>query len=86
VLAQRTCRGEHPQDIAAVIGCHRGTVYREWRRNGQDGQYFPARAQATAEARRRSSKAPWKMDHPPLAPMSRTNSPSTGRPSRSPDG
>jgi IS30 family transposase len=67
VLAQRTCRGEHPQDIAAVIRCHRGTVYREWGRNGQDGQYFPARAQAAADARRRSSKAPWKMGHPPLA-------------------
>jgi IS30 family transposase len=53
--------------MAAAIGCHRGTVYREWRRNGQDGQYFPARAQATADARRRSSKAPWKMDHPALA-------------------
>jgi IS30 family transposase len=67
VLAQRTCRGEHPQDIAAAIGCHPGTVYREWQRNGQDGQYFPARAQAAADARRRSSKAPWKMDHPALA-------------------
>ena len=66
VLAQRTCRGEHPQDIAGAIGCHRGTVYREWRRNGQDGEYFPARAQADADARRRSSKAPWKMDHPSL--------------------
>jgi IS30 family transposase len=67
VLAQRTCRGEHPDEIAAVLGCHRGTVYREWRRNGRDGEYFPARAQAAAAARRRASKAPWKMGHPPLA-------------------
>jgi len=67
VLAQRTCRGEHPNRIASAVGCHRGTVYREWRRNGQDGEYFPARAQAAADARRRSSKASWKMDHPPLA-------------------
>jgi IS30 family transposase len=67
VLAQRTCRGEHPRDIAAALGCHRGTVYRERRRNGADGEYFPARAQAAADARRRASKAPWKMEHEPLA-------------------
>jgi len=67
VLAQRTCRGEHPDQIAAALGCHRSTVYREWRRNGQDGDYFPARAQAATEARRQVSKAPWKMNHPPLA-------------------
>jgi len=67
VLAQRTCRGEHPDEIAAALGCHRSTVYREWRRNGQDGDYFPARAQAAAEARRCASKSPWKMNHPPLA-------------------
>jgi IS30 family transposase len=67
VLAQRTCRGEHPDEIAAALGCHRSTVYREWRRNGQDGDYFPARAQAATEARRRVGKSPWKMNHPPLA-------------------
>jgi IS30 family transposase len=70
VLAQRTCRGEHPDPRragAAALGCHRSTVYREWRRNGQDGDYFPARAQATTDARRRASKSPWKMNHPPLA-------------------
>jgi len=67
VLAQSTCRGEHPNQIAATLGCHRGTVYREWRRNGVDGEYFPARAQVAADARRRSSKSAWKMDHAPLA-------------------
>ena len=67
VLAQRTCRGEHPDDIAAAIGCHRGTVYRELRRNRTDEDYFPARAQAAADARRRSSKSAWKMEHVPLA-------------------
>jgi IS30 family transposase len=67
VLAQRTCRGEHPDEIAAALGCHRSTVYREWRRNGQDGDYFPARAQTATEARRRVGKSPWKMNHPPLA-------------------
>jgi IS30 family transposase len=67
VLAQRTARGEHPNQIAGAIGCHRGTVYREWRRNGADGEYFPARAQAAADGRRSASKAPWKMGHAPLA-------------------
>jgi IS30 family transposase len=41
-------------------------VYREWRRNGLEGEYFPARAQATADGRRLASKAPWKMAHAPL--------------------
>jgi transposase, IS30 family len=67
VLAQRSGRGEQPQDIAAALGCHRGTVYREWKRNGAEGEYFPARAQVAADARRRASKSPWKMDHEPLA-------------------
>lgn len=68
VLAQMICRGEHPKDIAAAIGCHRGTVYREMRRNrAEGGDYFPARAQAAADRRRRQSKSAWKMEHPPLA-------------------
>jgi len=67
VLAQMTCRGEHPDEIAGALGCHRSTVYREWRRNGQAGDYFPARAQAAAQARRRASQTPWKMNHAPLA-------------------
>jgi IS30 family transposase len=67
VLAQMTCKGEHPQDMAARVGCHRSTIYREWRRNGRDGDYFAAHAQAAADARRRASKTPWKMNHPPLA-------------------
>jgi IS30 family transposase len=67
VLAQMICRGEHPDDIAAAVGCHRGTVYRELRRNRTDESYFPARAQAVADGRRRASKSAWKMEHPPLA-------------------
>ena len=49
VLAQMPCRGEHPDDMAARLGCHRSTVYRERQRNGQEGEYFPARAQAAAD-------------------------------------
>jgi IS30 family transposase len=67
VLAQMACRGEHPNNIAAAIGCHRGTVYRELRRNRADEEYFPSRAQAAADGRRRCSKSAWKMEHPPLA-------------------
>jgi IS30 family transposase len=57
VLAQMTCRGQHPDQIAAALGCHRSTVYRERRRNGQEGDYFPARAQAAADASRRARAA-----------------------------
>lgn len=67
VLAQMSCRGEHPEDIAAALGCHRGTVYREVRRNRTGGDYFPARAQAAADGRRRFSKSAWKMECAPLA-------------------
>jgi IS30 family transposase len=62
-----TCRGEHPEAIATRLGCHVSTVYRERRRNGQEADYYPARAQALADERRRRSKSPWKMAYPPLA-------------------
>lgn len=67
VLAQRSAQGEHPDRIAAAVGCHRGTVYRELARNRTDGEYFPARAHAAAQRRRRASKSPWKLSGGPLA-------------------
>jgi IS30 family transposase len=66
VLAQRHARGEHPADIAAQLGCHARTVYRELKRNADDGQYYPARAQALADHRRRHSKHAWKLEDPAL--------------------
>jgi IS30 family transposase len=60
-------RGEAPEAVAERIGCHRSTIYRELLRNAEEGEYFPARGQVLAERRRRGSKVPWKMDHPPLA-------------------
>ena len=67
VLAQRTAQGEHPDRIAAALGYHRGTVYREWGRNRTAEGYFPARAHAGAQRRRRASKSPWKLSGGPLA-------------------
>ena len=66
VLAQRHAQGEHPADIAQELGCHVRTVYRELERNATAGQYYPARAQALADGRRRASKRPWKLENPAL--------------------
>jgi IS30 family transposase len=67
VVAQMVNQREGPEEIAGRIGCHRSTIYRELARNAENGEYFPARAQVLAERRRRASKVPWRMDHPPLA-------------------
>ena len=66
VLARRHARGEHPGDMAQELGCHVRTVYRELKRNASDGHYYPARAQALADQRRRASKRPWKLENPAL--------------------
>ena len=66
VLAQRHARGAHPAAMAEELGCDVSTIYRELARNATQGQYYPARAQALADQRRRASKAPWKLDNPPL--------------------
>lgn len=67
VLAQMHCQAREPEAMAAVLGCHPGTVYRELRRNRTAEGYFPARAQAAAQRRRRASKAAWKLAGGPLA-------------------
>ena len=66
VLAQSHARGQHPADMAAELGCHVRTIYRELERNATDGQYYPARAQALADGRHRASKQPWKLEDPAL--------------------
>ena len=66
VLAQSHARGQHPADMARELGCHVRTIYRELKRNVTDGHYYPARAQALADRRRRASKRPWKLEDPGL--------------------
>lgn len=66
VLAQRHARGEHPGVIARELGCHVRSIYRELNRNPTNGHYYPARAQAMADQRRRASKRPWKLEEPGL--------------------
>ena len=62
VLAQSHARGRHPADMADELSCHVRTIYRELKRNASDGPYYPARAQALADHRRRGSKRPWKLE------------------------
>ena len=63
VIAQRTAQGWCGGRIAGQLGCHPSTVARELVRNrGSDGAYFPSRAQAQADQRRRAAKRPWKLE------------------------
>jgi IS30 family transposase len=66
-LAIRLALGVTKVEVGQELGCHPGTIRRELKRNQTAGTYLPARAQALAEERRRSSKAPWKMERPDLA-------------------
>ena len=66
-LAIRLALGQTRVEVAGEMGCHPSTVLRECQRNGVEGTYLPALAQALAEERRRASKAPWKMGRADLA-------------------
>ena len=52
--------------MAAELGCHVRTIYRELERNATDGQHYPARAEALADGRLRARKQPWKLEDPAL--------------------
>ena len=75
VLAQRHARGGHPADIAQELGCHIRTVYREFQRNASEGHYYPARAQALADQRRRGRK---RRSSAPSLPSRRQQRPTFG--------
>jgi len=63
VIAQRTAQGWSQARIAGELDCHPSTLARELVRNrGLDGAYFPSRAQARADQRRRASKRFWKLE------------------------
>jgi transposase, IS30 family len=66
-LAIELALGKSKAQVARELGCDVTTVRRELRRNGANGTYLPARAQALAQQRRRDSKQPWKLSGPELA-------------------
>jgi len=50
--------GHNQSQIAAIVGCHKSTIFRELRRNcGQHG-YYPNQAQLLTRRRQRQSHAP----------------------------
>lgn len=61
----RLSRTDHSQkEIAAAMGRHRTTIYREKERNSGQRGYRPKQAQRLAEARRQASRRPCKLDDP----------------------
>ena len=68
VIAKMRAEGRSRTEIGRRLGVHRTTVGRELRRNAEGGgDYFPSRAQAQADRRRRQSKVPWKLERPEIA-------------------
>jgi IS30 family transposase len=67
IIAVRLAEGEYPSRIACELGRHHSSISAEIERNSIDGDYYPARAQALADRRRRQSKSPWKMEDPEIA-------------------
>jgi IS30 family transposase len=66
VIAQRNASGKFPTAIAEELGRDTSTISRELRRNRSQTGYFPARAHATAQQRRRERPLARKMDQPEL--------------------
>jgi len=67
IIALKLAEGESPNQIAQALGRHPSSVYAEIPRNSSDGTYYPAKAQAMADTRRRDSKSPWKMQDSDVA-------------------
>lgn len=66
VVAQRKAEGWLQKDIARELGRDKSTISRELSRNRSPNGYFPARAHAKAEQRRRERPLTRKMDQPAL--------------------
>ena len=61
----RLSRMDHSQqETAAAMGRHRTTIYREKKRNSGQRGYRPKQAQRLAEARRKASRRPCKLEDP----------------------
>ena len=61
-IAELTHRGFEQMEIARQIGRNPATIARELKRNRSGGEYFGARAQQTAERRRRGRPLTRKLD------------------------
>lgn len=59
-------RGESDQGIAARLGCHRSTIWREIRANGGRGRYRAFAAHARADDQARRPKQRWFEERPSL--------------------
>jgi len=57
-------KGKSPTEIAALMGRHRSTIYRELDRNSGQRGYRPQQAQRLADERRLASRRPRKLDDP----------------------
>jgi IS30 family transposase len=66
VIAQWNASGKFQTAIAEELGRDKSTISRELRRNRSQTGYFPARAHATAQQRRRERPLARKMDQPEL--------------------
>lgn len=66
IIALLQANGKSLGEIADRIGCHKGTVSREIKRNATGPIYVPLFAQDKASERRRNAKNPWRMNHPQL--------------------
>ena len=67
IIAVRLAEGENPNRIACELARHHSSISAEIERNSIDGDYYPSKAQALADCRRRQSKSPWKMEDPKVA-------------------
>jgi transposase, IS30 family len=50
--------GHNQSQIAALVGCHKSTIFRELRRNGGAQGYYPNQAQVLTRRRQRHSHGP----------------------------
>ena len=64
LLGRLKKRGKSAGEIAAWMGRHRSTVYRELQRNTGRRGYWPQQAQRLADQRRLASRRPHVMDNP----------------------
>jgi len=63
-ISQLHFSGHSGDQIAAAIGRHRSTIYRELQRNSTDGKYSAHRAHKLAAQRKRNRPRMRKLDHP----------------------
>ena len=66
ILYRMKRTGKPIEEIAATLGRHRSTIYRELNRNTGQRGYRPLQAQRLSQQRREACRRPMKLSHPPL--------------------